>query len=198
MSKTGTLDKRNEIISVRVPYEIKMMKYAYEELQLPASNSPADWVFIECFCIHVRNLIDFFWEDQPLNSKDAVARHFTYRCYSPFAGICPQESTQGIYGKINKQIAHITYDSTEIEAEKIGPDDRKNLYDIIVKEIHNFWQHIRPPYRAFEHLYSENSVSSGHTALLQTGLLRGEHTGPVGSKSSGYRPTPGSTGTFVE
>jgi hypothetical protein len=193
MSKKGTMDKRNEIISVRVPYEIKMMKYTYEQLQSPALNSPADWVLIECFCLHVRNLIDFFWKDEPLNSKNAVARHFTHatdQCYSPFAGICPKK---GIYGKINKQIAHVTYDSTEIEAEKIGPDDRKTLYDLVVKEIHNFRQHIRPRYRAFEHLYAENSGGSGHT-----GLLRGAQTGPVGSKSSGYRPPPGSTGTFVE
>jgi hypothetical protein len=124
----------------------------------------------------VRNLIYFFCEDKQPNSKDAVARHFTDRFYSPFDGICPQEKTQGVYGKINKQITHITYDSTEIEAEKISFDDRKNLYDMIIKEIRNFQEHIKSPYDVFKQRYA--------------GLFQGAQTGPVGSKSSGYRPPP--------
>jgi hypothetical protein len=89
----------------------------------------------ECFCLHARNLINFFWEDKPPNAKDAVARHFTDASYNPFGGICPQEKTRGLYGKLNKQITHITYDRTNDEAEKLGSDDREFLYNRLKRKL---------------------------------------------------------------
>jgi hypothetical protein len=89
MSKTGTMADRNKILSEHLLYERNMLHYSYKSLQNPPSEQAAYNVLTECFCLHARNLIDFFWENKPLGAKDAVARHFTDNSYNPFEGICP-------------------------------------------------------------------------------------------------------------
>jgi hypothetical protein len=72
-------------------------------------------------------------------------------------GICPQEKTRGLYGKLNKQITHITYDRTNDEVEKLGSDDREFLYNMIEEEIENFGKHIREPYTEFRDIYRKSA-----------------------------------------
>jgi hypothetical protein len=145
MSKTGGMLERKGIISKRLPYEITMLRDIYRRLQFGFDLQSTANLFIEGFALHARNLIDFFWDDLPLNAKDAVARHFTDELYSPFNGINPKSN--GVYAKINKQISHVTYDRTDNEKEKLGQQDREILLDMIEKEIYNFACHVRPPYK---------------------------------------------------
>ena len=91
------------------------------------------------------NLINFFNDCEPPNSKNSVARHFTDSAYSPFGGKSPKQNH--VYGKLNKQISHLTYDRTDNDDEKIRREDRHYLRNLIEDELDNFRQHIRDPYR---------------------------------------------------
>jgi hypothetical protein len=150
MSKTGTLADREEILREHLPYEIEMLRFAHGKLQEPAHDRTMVNCLIECFCVHARNLIDFFDDDKKDNDKDAVARHFVNRVsYQPFAGSSPKHpgGRYGeLYAKLNKQITHITYDRTGIgDADKIGDQDRKQIRRLIEKEIDNFRHHPKEP-----------------------------------------------------
>jgi hypothetical protein len=97
------IDKKS-IISEHLPYEIDMMRYAFRRLQSPL-QSPLQQeelnALIECFCVHARNLLDFFWDRKPRRKNYAIARHFVVdpRCYKPFDGKNPKAN--GLYAKLN-------------------------------------------------------------------------------------------------
>jgi len=67
-----------------LPYEIEMLRLIHETLHQPYPGDAMANSLIECFCIRARNLIDFFNDCKPPNSKNSVARHFTDSAYSPF------------------------------------------------------------------------------------------------------------------
>jgi len=160
MSKTGTTAQRHKILCKHILYEIQMFRYSRKMWRTLPPNQAEVNLLIECFCLHARNLIDFFWKGERPGAKNAVARHFTDNDnYTPFGGICPQKKTEGLYGKLNKQISHITYDRTDEDAKKLNPDNREFLYKMIEDEIENFRTHIREPYTKYRDLYSEGDES---------------------------------------
>ena len=125
MSKTGGMPERKEVFSTHLDYEITMLRLIYRRLQFEFDLQSTANLFIEGFALHARNLINFFWDDLPANSKDPVARHFTDKSYCPFGGVDPK--TNGVCAKINKQISHITYDRTDLDQNQLGLKDRKAL-----------------------------------------------------------------------
>ena len=67
------------------------------------------------------NLFDFFDEQRSVSKGYAAARHFTEEAISLFLnGRLPEAKV----GLISKQIAHITYDPTVKQEEKIGSRER--------------------------------------------------------------------------
>ena len=72
-----------------------------------------------------------------------MARQFTVDGYNPFNGT--ELKKNGLYGKINKQIVHLTYDRTDDQNLKIGPKDRQQLRGLIESEIIEFAKWLRPP-----------------------------------------------------
>jgi hypothetical protein len=52
---------KNSIISKHLPYEIDLLRYAYQKLLLDLHLQEEVNAFIECFCVHARNLLDLFW-----------------------------------------------------------------------------------------------------------------------------------------
>ncbi len=155
MSKIGSLSDREAIWSTHLPYEIDMLRFSHYLLQHAGDNKKMTNSLIECFFIHARSLIDFFGEDKPENSKDAVARQFIQLSYKPFGGNSPRPSSNSPYWKLNKQITHLTYDRIVNDDEKISSKDRYSLRDLIEREIENFRQHIREPYTRYaEHYHS--------------------------------------------
>ena len=71
-----TLAGLDEVLSKHLQYEIHMLGFTYGALRQPVEKSTG-YALIESFCIHARNLIDFFREDAPRTGTNAVARHFT-------------------------------------------------------------------------------------------------------------------------
>jgi hypothetical protein len=122
-----------------------MLRDLYQRLQFGFDLQTTANVFIEGFALHARNLIDFFWKNLPPKAKDAVGRHFTDESYSPFNDVDPTRNDG--YAKINKQISHVTYDRVDKNEDKLGPEDRKMLFDMIESEIQNFTNHVRAPYK---------------------------------------------------
>jgi hypothetical protein len=189
--------QKDKIISEMLPYEIDMLRHSYRRLQSPLHDQADVNAFIECFCVHARNLLDFFWDAKPKQKKHAVARHFIAGCYHPFERVSPK--TNGLYGKLNDQIAHITYGRTDVMEEKIGPVERAYLKDLVEKQIENFSRHIDPLYL---HLWKRqgefpsNASASPNTRTsieltTSSGTLVGG--GPIGP-SNPPKPRVGATG----
>ena len=95
---------------------------------------------IESFCIHARILIDFF------NGRGGVkAKEVTLKTYQPFrSGRVSKTLTE----KLNTQISHLTLKITSVYSEKIGPVDRKELFDAIMAELQIFKTHLKKEYRS--------------------------------------------------
>jgi hypothetical protein len=101
---------------------------------------------IESFCVHARNLIDFFSVDSatpPQASKNYVgAKHFCDG-YAPWTKGGPNRE---LYGRLNAQISHLTYNRTSKDEEKIGPKEREELVELIERELEIFRGCLRRPY----------------------------------------------------
>ena len=147
---------------------------------------------IECFCIHARNLIDFFYEDKNDGHNTAVARQFVDR--ASYKNVVVNfwkkgEPLYDLYVKLNKQIAHITYDRAGItDADKIGAQDRKDIRDSIEAEIDNFGNSkLRNPYTKYADKYqrdlSYNAVPFSPNAPACTSV-------PAVSSTITFNPSP--------
>jgi hypothetical protein len=92
---------------------------------------------IESFCVHARNLIEFFAEE---------ARHYTTQSYRPFCHIS-RKRLESIRGKINVQISHVKYQGrTTNDADKITARERAEIINILAAEISEFKAHLLPKY----------------------------------------------------
>jgi len=114
-----------------INYEIQMLQFTFTKIQELAVETNA---MIEAFCIHARNLDEFFEEN---GKQDTLkARAFTRDTYAPF----PRDKRRdGLIRKIHKQISHLTRD--RVGAEKIDGKDRLDLLELLLKDVKNFQQH---------------------------------------------------------
>jgi hypothetical protein len=80
---------KDSIICEDLPYEIDMLRYAYQRLQSSPPETPEYNALIECFSVHARDLLDFFWDPTPKKGNHAIARHFLANTcsYNPFDGV---------------------------------------------------------------------------------------------------------------
>jgi hypothetical protein len=177
------MTQKDKIISEHLPYEIDMLRHAYERLQSSSHGQATLNVLIECFSLHARNLLDFFWD--PKHSNYAVAREFTTALYQPFSGTSPKKD--GLYGKLNEQVTHLTYGRTEDPADKIGPAERLTLKNLIESEIDNFSNHIQEQFRELWRrraealiITSQATQVSGTTSSALTVTVGMGATGPIG------------------
>lgn len=187
MSKTGTVIEKNLIIFEMLPYGIDMLRHAYGRLQSASHGQATANILIECFCLHARNLLDFFWDKK--HSNHAVAREFTTPSYNPFGGVSPK--TNGVYRKLHDQILHLTYGRTDVMEEKIGHQQRAELKNLIEKEIDNFGIHIDASYR---HLWNrrgeflpDTSMSPNTTTSVSTSVTlvwAGPSAGPADQRNT--------------
>jgi len=114
-----------------INYEIQMLQFTFTKIQELAVETNA---MIEAFCIHARNLDEFFEEN---GKQDTLkARAFTRDTYAPF----PRDKRRDdLIRKIHKQISHLTRD--RVGAEKIDGKDRLDLLELLLKDVKNFQQH---------------------------------------------------------
>ena len=116
-------------------YEIWMLEEANKKHH--DSDQVINNALIESFCVHARNLIEFFAEE---------AQRYTTRSYRPFCHISSNRRAS-IRRKINVQISHVKDQGrTTNDADKITAFDRAEIVNILSREIKEFKVHLLPQY----------------------------------------------------
>jgi hypothetical protein len=91
---------------------------------------------IESFCVHARNLFEFFLEEAPQYAQN----------YQPFYHISTSKHKR-IRTKLNVQISHVKYQGRATnDADKIHEHDRAEMINILSDEIKEFKTHLKPQY----------------------------------------------------
>jgi len=106
-------------------------------------DQPTKNAMIEAFCIHARNLNEFFLE----NGRDDTLRAsgFTTSAYKPPDN---DQVRRSIFAKINKQISHLTEARTTVANEKIGDLEREQMYCFLFDDLRRFSEHLKPELRS--------------------------------------------------
>ena len=114
------------IIENHLGYELDMLVYTFDKLllveHLVESSLQAGQVnaLIEAFCIHARNLDEFF---QGSGRGDTLmAETLAASEYTP---LMSDRERKDLVRKINKQISHLTEQCTSEAEEMIGTADRE-------------------------------------------------------------------------
>ena len=107
---------------------------------------------IESFCIHARNLNEFFLE----NGKDDTLKASSFAT-SDYLRPKATAERRKLFAKIHKQISHLTEARTTVEQDKIGPNERDAMYDLLYQDLKNFDRHLRPELRpAWKIVFAED------------------------------------------
>jgi hypothetical protein len=121
-----------------------MLQTTYRLLQESWYSGWVGNALIESFCIHARALIEFFDSNTSESDEQVCARHFTDGSYSPYAN---GKIGGTLRGKLHAQFAHLSYQRTEDDSDKVGVKERGELLQLLNKEIENFASHLRVPYK---------------------------------------------------
>lgn len=125
----SNLASDDDILGHHLPYEIWMLQETHQRLKGAVSDQVVTNALIESFCIHARQLLDFFENKQGRCAKDFTGGTYNATCLSYLR-------TQRT--KLNTQIAHLTACRTKDPKEKIGGTDRDKLLKAILREARNF------------------------------------------------------------
>src|SRR5215475_8272532 len=93
---------------------------------------------IESFCVHARNLNEFFLEE---------GRHWYLLKASSFTDADyrrPRKTKRRmmLFKKIDRQIAHLTKKRTSIVRHKIGDRQREEMFALLYADLKNFDRHL--------------------------------------------------------
>jgi hypothetical protein len=142
---TGELSREEELLGEHLGYEIKMLHEMRKALRgEPISKRMIANAVMESFCLHARNLNEFFLETS--NRPDTLkASSFATGDYQPLDS---PDDRRALFGKINKQISHLTTERTSIPEQKIGNSDREEMYGWIYAHLEYFADRPRPELRS--------------------------------------------------
>lgn len=133
----ATAERADYLLRRHICYEVQMFKETYAQVLRGALNQFDRNMHIECFCIHARNLIEFFKNKDPC---DIDPRRFTNSKYEPNGNFI--DAT--LEAKINQQISHLTSKRTHGSQEQLGPEHWKRIKDAIETEIDRFANALTP------------------------------------------------------
>ena len=134
------MQRQEELIGEHLDYEIKMLHEMRKFLRgEPVSADMIANAVMESFCLHARNLNEFFLENS--NRVDTLkASSFATSNYRKPPN---PDDRRALFQKINKQISHLTTERTSIPEEKIGNADREEMYGWIFGLLEYFGKHVR-------------------------------------------------------
>jgi hypothetical protein len=133
-----TNEQMIDIIGEHLPYEVQMLNFTFAGLCTgpnvlgPLPNN----AFVEAFCVHARNLIDFFAEGSTSPKGPAGAKHYVGAFWRAFDG--QNVKSEPFYDRLNNQIAHITYRREKDRTKKIGGDDITRIKQLLDAEMKRF------------------------------------------------------------
>lgn len=137
-----------EAFEHHVVYEVNMLRHTFNFMGIPAWSSELRNAIIESFCVHARNLIEFFSQRSKTAGQadgDYVgAKHFCNN-YEPWTKGRPSSD---LTKRLNRQVAHLTYDRTSRDEDKVGGKEQLELIKLIEQEIEAFGSSLREPYKA--------------------------------------------------
>jgi hypothetical protein len=137
-----------EAFEHHVVYEVSMLRHTFNFMGVPAWSTELRNAIIESFCVHARNLIEFFSQKSETagqaDSDYVGAKHFC-KSYEPWTK--GRLSTE-LVARLNRQVAHLTYDRTSQTEGKVGPKEQLELLGLIEQEIEIFANSLREPYRS--------------------------------------------------
>src|SRR6476660_5412138 len=114
-------------------YEVCMLGETRRKLkERDAKDQITANALMEAFCIHARNLNEFFLE----NGRDDTLKASTFATET-YQRPEPPKIRQAIFAKINKQISHLTQARTAAAAEKIGNLEREQMYCFLFDDLQN-------------------------------------------------------------
>jgi hypothetical protein len=118
-------------------YEIWMLE---ETNRKPHVDEVIKNALIESFCVHARNLFEFFMEEAPQYTHD----------YRPFSRVT-KSRRKAILKKLNVHITHVKFQGRATnDADKITDPERGQMLNILSDEIREFRTHLMPQYSAAE------------------------------------------------
>ena len=109
---------------------------------------------IQSFCIHARNLIEFFKNKKPC---DFDPRLFTDAAYEPDGNFIEHSLER----KINQQIAHLTAQRTGNAKDQLGPKEWSDILEAVENQIERFEAALTPEFRKQWHAGLANMVFTG-------------------------------------
>jgi hypothetical protein len=127
-----------------VKYEVQMLGETRRKLQDRDFNDK--WTanaLIEAFCVHARNLNEFFveesWHPDTLKASSFADDSYTL----------PRRTKRrrALFTKINKQISHLTTKRTSATRHKIDGKQREAMFTLLYADLRNFDQHLKPKLR---------------------------------------------------
>jgi hypothetical protein len=138
-----------ELLTHHLRYEIVMLRWTFARFRAPMSHENEKNAFIESFCIHARNLIEFFQGTGNVGGTHAYARHFTINGIYEVCSLTKTELPEDLYGKLSEQIAHLTYGRTKDSTRQIGAPELRQLFELIEGEVANFGDHLDESFKPY-------------------------------------------------
>jgi hypothetical protein len=139
----GGVARNTQGISEHVAYEIELLFATHGLLVVgDALAGRIHDAVLESFAIHVRNLIEFFFDPpNPRHPDDARAEHFFAdpATWHSLVGAKPTNFTEA-QRKAHKQVSHLTYTRVDLTAEErrwyVG-NLARDLHDVVWKFLDN-------------------------------------------------------------
>lgn len=168
MSKS-TYATDEEILGEHLPYELWMLEETFTRLNQSKTDVVLTNALIEAFCIHARQLLEFFE-----NKQGRKAKEFTGGSY---AAAHLGALTKLERDKLNTQIAHITGKRTADSVDKIDQILRAKFLRALMKEANDFKKQLAPEFQglfrypmANESIASSDNPSATNAPTSTTGL----------------------------
>lgn len=125
-------------------YEVQMLGDTWAKISArDFDGQTAQNALIESFCIHARNLNEFFVEE----SKWADTLKASSFVDAGYKRPRSTKRRKALFSKINKQIAHLTKNRTSVARHKIGEKQMLDMFVLLYRDLVNFDGHIRPKLR---------------------------------------------------
>jgi hypothetical protein len=150
-----------------IQYEIDMLNYCYRKLLKEKwENTPDNYISLECFLLHYRNLIEFFGDSEDLKVsewKEWAPRELSAEELASIRNKKPFDNHRGL---ISQYLQHCTKGRTKDRAW-----DVKEMYEELRQVLENFW-HLFPIRSVVQRTasLSTNDFSTATMTVCDSGL----------------------------
>jgi hypothetical protein len=131
-----------------VTYELNMLIRTHGLLIATGLERTVANALIESFCIHARNLDEFFQSSGGRRPDTLKASSFTTN-YVPLRSL-----PKALKTRINQQITHLSSGRTHNPHELVNQTDRHQMFIMLVSEAVHFGEHLKPEFRGWKYCIS--------------------------------------------